>query len=44
MSEWNFVVAAYAVAWAGLIGYGIRLAAVSRRAGALLARETERGA
>lgn len=35
MSEWNFVIAAYVVAWAGLIGYGIRLLSVTRRARAL---------
>jgi hypothetical protein len=32
MSEWNYIVAAYAVAWAGLIGYSIRLALLNRRA------------
>lgn len=32
MSEWNFVIAAYAVAWAGLIGYAVRLAVLNRRA------------
>ncbi|HUE76735.1 MAG TPA: hypothetical protein VMM83_02245 [Longimicrobiales bacterium] len=35
MSEWNFVIAAYAVAWAGLIGYAARLVLASRRARAL---------
>ena len=32
MSEWNFVIAAYAVAWAGLIGYAARLVLLNRRA------------
>lgn len=36
MSEWSFVIAAYAVAWAGLIGYAGWLAVLSRRARALL--------
>ncbi len=40
MSEWNFVIASYAVAWAGLIGYGVRLLSVTRRARSL-ARGTE---
>lgn len=35
MSEWNFVIAAYAVAWAGLIGYAGWLVVVNRRARAL---------
>lgn len=38
MSEWNFVIAAYAVAWVGLIGYAARLVMLNRRAVAL-ARE-----
>ncbi|HSH46735.1 MAG TPA: CcmD family protein [Longimicrobiales bacterium] len=32
MSEWNYVVAAYAVAWTGLLGYAVRLALANRRA------------
>lgn len=40
MSEWSFVIAAYAVAWSGLIGYAMRLVSVTRRARAL-ARGTE---
>lgn len=29
---WNYVIAAYAAGWAGLIGYGIRLFVLNRRA------------
>lgn len=36
MSEWNFVIAAYAVAWAGVIGYGGWLVVLNRRAAALV--------
>lgn len=32
MSEWNFIIAAYAVAWVGLIGYAVRLAVLHRAA------------
>lgn len=32
MSEWSFVIAAYAVAWVGLVGYGVRLLRLNRRA------------
>lgn len=32
MSEWGYVIAAYAVAWAGLGGYAARLAVLTRRA------------
>ena len=35
MSEWTFVIAAYAAAWAGIVGYGVWLAVLNRRAGAL---------
>jgi hypothetical protein len=29
---WNYVIGAYAVTWLGLIGYAVRLVALSRRA------------
>lgn len=29
---WNYVIGAYAVTWTGLIGYGIRLLVLNRRA------------
>jgi hypothetical protein len=29
---WNYVIGAYAVTWVGLIGYGIRLFVLNRRA------------
>ncbi|NIP78914.1 MAG: hypothetical protein GWM90_06835 [Gemmatimonadetes bacterium] len=29
---WNFVIAAYAVTWIGLIGYAVRLFVLNRRA------------
>lgn len=29
---WNYVIGAYAVTWVGLIGYGVRLFALNRRA------------
>ena len=35
MSEWNFVIAAYAVAWAGILGYAAWLVVLNRRAAAL---------
>jgi hypothetical protein len=31
---WTFVMGAYAVAWAGLIGYAVRLFVLNRRANA----------
>ena len=30
---WNYVIGAYAVTWLGLIGYGVRLFVLNRRAG-----------
>ena len=35
MNEWNFVIAAYGVAWAVIVGYAIYLARTVRRARAL---------
>lgn len=35
MSEWSYVIAAYAVAWGGLIGYAVRLVVLNRRARSL---------
>ena len=35
MSEWRFIVAAYAVTWVVLIGYSVRLSRVRRRAATL---------
>ena len=32
MSEWNYVVAAYALTWATILGYALRLAVRLRRA------------
>ena len=32
MSEWPFVIAAYTVCWVGVIGYGLRLYLLHRRA------------
>lgn len=32
VSEWNFIVAAYAITWAVLIGYAVVLAGKVRRA------------
>lgn len=29
---WNYVIAAYVVAWVGLIGYSVRLLVLTRRA------------
>lgn len=34
-NEWPYVIAAYAAAWAALVGYTIYLHGVSRRAGRL---------
>ena len=31
-NEWNFIIAAYVVAWVGLGGYSIYLARLTRRA------------
>lgn len=31
-SVWSYVIAAYAVTWIGLIGYSVRLWALTRRA------------
>ena len=31
-SVWNYVIAAYAVTWIGLIGYSVRLFLLTRRA------------
>lgn len=36
MSEWRFIIAAYAVTWAVFIGYTVRLIRVRRRAAELL--------
>ena len=38
MSEWSVVIAAYAVAWAGLAGYAGWLVVLNRRAAALARR------
>lgn len=35
MHQWRFVIAAYVITWAVLIGYAVRLYAVNRRASAL---------
>lgn len=35
---WNFVIGAYAVTWVGLIGYGVRLFVLNRRAHAAAPR------
>jgi len=32
MSEWNYIVGAYALTWIGLVGYAIHLARRLRRA------------
>lgn len=32
MSDWNFIIAAYTVAWVGLIGYAVRLAVLHHAA------------
>ena len=38
MSNWNFVVAAYAVTWAALIGYAVHVHRAARRAARMLER------
>lgn len=43
MSEWSYVVAAYALTWVGLAGYALYLHARARRAQRLLRDEEERG-
>ena len=36
MSEWNYIVGAYALTWIGLLGYAVHLARRLRRAAAAL--------
>jgi CcmD family protein len=38
VSEWNYIVAAYAVTWAGIVGYVIHLARRLRRTADALTR------
>ena len=40
MSEWNYIVAAYAVTWIGIAGYAIHLARRVKRAAVELERVT----
>jgi CcmD family protein len=35
MGEWRFIIAAYAITWITLVGYGVYLARVRRRAESL---------
>ena len=42
-NEWNFVIAAYSVAWTVIVGYAIYLMRAVKRARALAAQATARG-
>ena len=39
MSEWNYIIAAYALTWIGLLGYAVQLGRRLNRAARDLARE-----
>ena len=43
MNEWNFVIAAYGVAWAVIAGYALHLARTVKRARALAAEAAGQG-
>ena len=43
MSEWNYIIAAYALTWIGILGYAVHVARRLRRAAASLAAAGARG-